>query len=242
MILTLITARQGEVPESDSEGRDVSLPNLLGSRGGASKNPTDGPGDDRRARPVSGAEERAGAEPGRDAVDPVVAVSRGDHGALDPSVHEADDPERVADAAPRAAAGVEDAVGPDLGGLPGLGAAGGVAEPHRGPGHGAAEVADARVVGEVLAPGPALRDGLLLEEELRGGGKVVELPVGEVEVLVRVVEAALGAGVGGVAAVVGPGPRRVQPRVGHRVIRRRRRWRGRQEEGLGRARQLGRAA
>uniref|UniRef100_A0A0A8XN51 Uncharacterized protein n=1 Tax=Arundo donax TaxID=35708 RepID=A0A0A8XN51_ARUDO len=85
------------------------------------------------------------------------------------------------------------------------------AEAERGAPHRAQQVPDARVEGKVLAPRAALHRGLLLEQELRRGGEVVECLVGDVEVLVRVVQPA--AGGGGVGAVVGS--RWEQPRVGH---------------------------
>jgi hypothetical protein len=196
-----------------SYGRHISLGELLAGHGGAGEDPSDGASDGGGPRPVRRAEERAGAEPRRDAVDPVVAVARGDHGALHPGVHQPDDAQPVAEPAAAAAAGVEDAVGADLGGVPGLRARGGVAEAEGGAGDGAGEVPDARVVGEVLPPRAALRRGLLLEEELRRGGEVVEglVAVGGAEVVVGVVLPAAGAG--GVAG--GVGSRREQPRVGH---------------------------
>ena len=177
------------------------------------EDPAEGACDGGGPRPVGGAEERARAKPSGDAVDPVVAVAGRDHGALDPGVHEADDAQRVPDTAAGAAAGVEHAVGADLGGLPWLGAPGGVAEAQGGAADGAREVPDARVESEVLTPRAPLRQGLLLEEELRRGGQVVERPVavGHVEVLVRIVQPAFG--VGGVGAVVGTG--REHPRVRH---------------------------
>lgn len=195
-----------------SYGRHISLGELLAGHGGAGEDPSDGASDGGGPRPVRRAEERAGAEPRGDAVDPVVAVADGDHAALDPGVEQADDPERVPHAAAVAAARVEDAVRPDLGGVPGLGVARGVAEADGGAGDGAREVAYAGVVGEVLAPGAALGERLLLEEELRGGGEVVELLVGDIQVLVGVVQPPAG----GVRPVVaGAGSRREQPRISH---------------------------
>jgi hypothetical protein len=214
-----ITAQNG------SEGGQVPLADLLERRSATGEDTADGPRNDGGPWAVGGAEERAGAEPRGDAVDPVVLVAEGDHGALDAGVHETNNSEGVADAATGAAAGVEDAVGPDLGGLPGLRPADGVAEAERGAPDGAGEVPDAGVVGEVLAPGAALRDGLLLEEELRRGGQIVELLVGDVEVLVRTVEAAAR----GVPALVRS--RREEPRIGHGGRRRRGRKEGNKRRG-----------
>lgn len=88
------------------------------------------------------------------------------------------------------ARGVEDTVDTELQGVAFLGGLEGLVETGGGAGGGASEVPDAGVVGKVFAQVAALGDRLLLEEELRGGRDLVDLAVGDLEILVGVVEAA----------------------------------------------------
>lgn len=87
--------------------------------------------------------------------------------------------------------GVEQPVDLELEGVGGLDGPDAGDEAGGGAGDGAGEVADAGVEGEVLAPGAALAEGLLGEEELRGGGELVEALDRGLEVLVGVVQAVL---------------------------------------------------
>ncbi|CAL9051986.1 unnamed protein product [Musa banksii] len=178
--------------------RHVSLQDLFPSYSSADHQAANGTGDGRRSRPIGGLKEGSGAEPGQDAVDPVVRIPRGNHPALETGVHEADDADPVTDAAAILATGVQDPVDPDLERVAGLGGAKGAAEAEGGSRDGAGEVANSCVVGEILAPGTALGEGLLLEEKLRRGREVVEGSVRDLEVLVGVVESP----VTGILAVV----------------------------------------
>lgn len=95
--------------------------------------------------------------------------------------------------------GVEDAIDAELEGVAGLGRPDTIDEALACAGDGSGEVAAAGIVGEILAPGAALRDGFLLEEEFRRGGELVEVLDGDLEIVIGVVEAA--AFFGGVCSV-----------------------------------------
>jgi hypothetical protein len=100
------------VAQRQSYGRTVSPGELLASRGSTSEDPTQGARDRDHGgpRPVGGAEDRAGAKPRGHAVDPVILVADGDHGAFHPGVHQSDDSKPVPQTAAVAAARVEHVV------------------------------------------------------------------------------------------------------------------------------------
>ena len=68
---------------------------------------------------------------------------------------------------------IKNPIDPEFEGVFEFGCSDAVDESLSAAGNGTAEVTDAGVVGEVLAPGTALDYGFLLKEEFRGGGEVV---------------------------------------------------------------------
>lgn len=151
----------------------ISLQDLLPRDNSPNHQPSDRPGYRGRPRATGCPIDSSGAEPCNDAVDPVVFTPKGDHSALHPGVEKPDHADPVANPTAVLARGVEDAIDTNLEGIPGLGGAGGAAEADSSSRDGAAEIADSSVVGEVLTPGAALGERLLLEEELRRGREVV---------------------------------------------------------------------
>lgn len=111
------------------------------------------------------------------------------HPTLEAGEDEAHHAERVAESATREAPRVEYSVESDFEGVGGLGLAEALDGAPGGAGYGAGEVAGAGVVLEVVTPGAVGPGGFFGEEVLRRGGEVVELLNGDVEVLVRVVDA-----------------------------------------------------
>lgn len=111
------------------------------------------------------------------------------HPTLEAGEDEAHHAERVPESATRVAPRVEDSVESDFEGVAGLSLTEALDGAPGGSDQGTGEVAGASVVLEVVAPGAVGPGGFFREEVLRRGGEVVELLDGDVEVLVRVVDA-----------------------------------------------------
>jgi hypothetical protein len=155
-------------------GREFFDQRFPSKQGGPGHDPSDDAADYGGPRPAGHAVERAGANPGGRGVDPVVrprpVVADARLGAGEEHGDHADP---VAVGAAHGAAVVEDAAGAQLQGLAALRLDGRAGEPR----DGAREVADAGAQGEVLAPGAALPERLLLEEDLGRGRELVERAV-----------------------------------------------------------------
>lgn len=147
--------------------RHISFQNLLPGDGNPHNHAADGPRDGGGPRSRRRLVQRSGTQSRHHAIDDIIRIPNSNHTALQPRVHQPNNAAAVPDLPARLTRPVEDPVYFQLQGVGGLDRLNAGAETLGGAGCRAGEIANPRIVGQILTPRSSLRDGLLLEEELR---------------------------------------------------------------------------